>query len=104
MTARYMNMITPFILPSEVTNANGEKYGKHVSILIKGNKIVSNGYNNNNRTFFSGINTSSMHSEMHCVNKRLNPSERRLLKTQCNVRHMQRQPRKLCGFKSQSPK
>lgn len=95
---RYQKLVENRILDENCGNEN-EKMGRHVSILIQNGKVVSTGYSNNNRTYFSGIKTSSMHSEMHCVNQMLTPSERKLLKTTCNMDHIARN-RKLSRFKS----
>lgn len=95
---KYQKMVESRIL--EEKGEPNEKKGKHVAILIQNGKIVSTGYSNNNRTYFSGLKTSSMHSEMHCVNQLLLPTERNLLKRTCNMEYVDRSHCKLSRFKS----
>lgn len=79
---RYARIIFPYIL--EEKESRDKKMGKHVCLIMQGNKVVSVGYSNNNRVTFCGMNVSSLHGEMSAVNPLLTKDERLSIKKNCN--------------------
>lgn len=78
---KYYSLISPYILSQGEMN---QKIGKHVCLILKGKKVLSVGYSNNNRTYFCGIEVSSLHSEMDAVKSLLTVRERNLIQGYCS--------------------
>lgn len=81
---RFQNIAQSFVLdPEECSTIQG---GKHVCVVMEGNKVVSTGYSNRKRTVFCGMPTQSLHGEMDAINSLMTNSEKSLVKSQCNLK------------------
>lgn len=78
---KYHELISPYILSQSEIN---QRIGKHVCIILQGRKVLSVGYSNNNRTYFCGIEISSLHSEMDAIKSLLTVRERNLIQGFCS--------------------